>query len=503
MLSAMDTRSSARMILWTRLCIGAICAIMIAAFLFSIYDGRRNIEKEAAAEAQHQARLLSDQISRALRSLDQALNIISGRVQSNGMAFFAGPQGSQLLVDMARAVPLDTSFWVFHPNGVALAASIDTKGGTVRITDRDYYKKLLEKTADEVVIGAPVTGKVSGAVILPIARGVRNDRGGMVAIVSTSLRLTSVDEAYRGFLGSGENTIELKRIGTEETIFRIGTPPKDTAEGDRIQASEPIQGYPLLSTAGVHVRPWKDRWKREVMLHGSWLAVGLFLTVLLYWTVVREARVLGKNAVLLTEVHHRVKNNLSIIQSLLMLESNRAPPEARQGYKDSVARIEAMGLVHHLIYDHQRFEGIVLDHYLPRLCSAICRSADGLQITIDSDPIEVPLDTAVPLALIMNEVINNSLKHARLPEVASRIGVTLRCRPKDVLLTIEDNGPGLPDEVIKGNTASLGLQIVRELTRQINGTCWFENGDGARFKLLFDPPQGKAAAPTQATEQPA
>lgn len=479
------------MVVWARACLGAISLVMVAAFAFNLYDGQKSGKSEAATEANHHAMLVANQVSRDLHSLEQALNILSARIARDGIDFFRTPEGDRLLRDMVRAVPLDTIFWVFHPNGTALATTIDTRGNEVKIADRDYYKKIVSGTSNELVIGSPVTGKVSGVTILPIAKAIRGPGGQLVSIVSTSLRLSSVDEAYRGFLLSGKNAVTLKRADTEETIYRLnGAVGADIPDHQRVYAAHQVHGYPLLSSAGVDIAPWRERWKREAGLHGAWLGVGLLLTSLLYWAVVREARILGRNAVLLTEVHHRVKNNLAIVQSLLVLEANRAPPEARKGYRDSVARVEAMGLVHHLVYDHQEFEGIALDDYLPRLCAAICGSTSNLHIMVKADPIGVPLDIAVPLALIMNEVITNSLKHAQVPDKDGKVAVILRARDKDVMLTIEDNGPGLPDEVIKGNSASLGLQIVRELTRQINGTGWFDNAGGTRFTLLFNRPQG-------------
>lgn len=492
--SSTDMRPGSRMVLWARACLGAIALIMVVAFIVNVYDSQRNGRSEASIEADHYAILVASQLSRDLHSLEQALNVLAGRIERDGTDFFKTPAGGRLLRDLASASSLDTIFWVFHPNGLALATSIDTGGSEVRISDRDYYKKLTAGMSPELVIGTPVTGKISGVTILPIARGVRNQHGQLVAIVSTSLRLSSVYEAYQGFLLDKQNSIALRRADTEETVFRLSGPQDDSDDGERVFASQRVHGYQLLSTAGVHIGPWRERWERDAMLHSAWLAVGLLLTALLYWAVVREANVLGKNAVLLTEVHHRVKNNLAIVQSLLLLESNRAPPEARKGYRDSVARVEAMGLVHHLVYDHQKFEGIALNHYLPRLCAAICGSTSDLQIIVKADPIEVPLDTAVPLALIMNEVITNSLKHAQTPDKDGKVAVILRARDKDVMLTIEDNGPGLPDEVIRGNSASLGLQIVRELTRQINGTGWFDNVGGTRFTLLFNNPRNQARA---------
>lgn len=490
--SSTDIRPGSTMVLWTRACLGAISLIMVAAFTFNIYDGRRIGKAEAAVEANHHAMLVASQLSRDLHSLEQVLNILANRIERDGTDFFETPEGSRLLKDMAGAAPLDTIFWVFHPNGTAVATSIDTGGNEVRISDRDYYKKLTAGMSAELVIGTPVTGKVSGVTILPIARSVRNQNGQLVSIVSSSLRLSSVYAAYQGFVLDGRNTIALRRADTEETVFRLSGPHYAGSDEERVFASERVDGYPLLSTAGVHIGPWQERWERDGMLHSAWLAIGLLLTALLYWAVVRESSILGKNAVLLTEVHHRVKNNLAIVQSLLLLEANRAPPEARKGYRDSVARVEAMGLVHHLVYDHQKFEGIALNNYLPRLCAAICGSTRNLEIIVKADPIEVPLDTAVPLALIMNEVITNSLKHAQMPDKGGKVAVILRARDKDVMLTIEDNGPGLPDEVIKGNTASLGLQIVRELTKQINGTGWFDNAGGTRFTLLFNCPHSHA-----------
>ena len=169
-----------------------------------------------------------------------------------------------------------------------------------------------------------------------------------------------------------------------------------------------------------------------------------------------------------------------------MLEANLVPPEARRGYQDSIARIEAMGLVHKLLYQTQEFEGMDAAEYLRRLCDGLASAGTRhIQITAEADLLEVDLDTAIPLALIINELVTNALKHAFPNTEKGEVRVRLLRDGPDVTLLVQDNGCGLAAEMDAARSKGLGLRLVAQLTEQLNGSLAVKNDGGAAFTVAF------------------
>ena len=185
-----------------------------------------------------------------------------------------------------------------------------------------------------------------------------------------------------------------------------------------------------------------------------------------------------KNA-LLKEVHHRVKNNLQIITSLLHLQASKIrDPVIRAALADSQNRVRSMALVHESLDGSRHFGRIDLGDYLNRLCSQLADSfgADPtrLQMSIDAMSTNVELEKAITCGLIVNELVCNSLKYAFPKEQRGRIHVSLtREDGQDYTLQITDDGIGLPSDIHLNHPQSLGLQLVRDLANQLDGrlTC--------------------------------
>lgn len=200
---------------------------------------------------------------------------------------------------------------------------------------------------------------------------------------------------------------------------------------------------------------------------------------------------LKERTVLLQEIHHRVKNNLQIISSLLRLQSRAAKPEVALALQDSENRVLAMALTHQLLYEHTDFSSLELGPYLKRLAGSL-RDAHGqlmqriqlLVVAADSG-LQISLSQAVPVALVVNELLTNALKHAFEPDRSGKVEVKALRVDGNIVVTVSDDGRGLPPERKPSEGTSLGFSLVTLLTQQLNATLvWPKPGtSGATFVL--------------------
>jgi PAS domain S-box-containing protein len=198
---------------------------------------------------------------------------------------------------------------------------------------------------------------------------------------------------------------------------------------------------------------------------------------------------------LLKEVHHRVKNNLQVIGSLLYLQSHTLDDDAaKKAFNDSRLRVRAMAAVHELIYENDSLDKIDFEVYLEKLADIIVKSMKSQEIhtIVDADNISLEIDKAIPLGLICNELITNSLKYAFPEDYAGEatLGVRLeRNLNRTITMTYEGNGIGLPADYDIDSSNSLGMTIIDSLTGQLSGNITFNRreGSGLRVTLVFKP----------------
>jgi two-component sensor histidine kinase len=206
---------------------------------------------------------------------------------------------------------------------------------------------------------------------------------------------------------------------------------------------------------------------------------------------------LNEKEVLLRELYHRTKNNMQVIASLLSLKQGVLPDtETTEVLKDLEAKIYTMSLVHQMLYQSKNLNRIDLGEYCRELCTltmeAFYESARKVSIIYDISPVEVGLDAAIPLGLVVNELLTNALKYAFRGRECGVIRIGLRAPGT---LIISDDGTGMPPEASRGSESSLGLTTVRELIEgQLGGTITLGDtpGGGCSWTITF--PGEEAAA---------
>ncbi len=208
-------------------------------------------------------------------------------------------------------------------------------------------------------------------------------------------------------------------------------------------------------------------------------------------------RSLREKEVMLKEIHHRVKNNLEIIKSMLDLQLPYLKSEqAIELFKESQNRIYSMALIHEKLYESESLSEIEVEEYIQSLADNLFLSYgvdDGdINLKLQVDKISVDVNKLIPCALIINELVSNSLKHAfpssrRVPNRQQEIRIGF-CRDSGGIFTLEvgDNGIGLPENFEVQKTESLGIKLVDVLVKQLKGTLLIDATDGARFTITFD-----------------
>jgi two-component sensor histidine kinase len=200
---------------------------------------------------------------------------------------------------------------------------------------------------------------------------------------------------------------------------------------------------------------------------------------------------LHEKEVLLKEIHHRVKNNLQVISSMLKLQASQVKdPAVVVALMDSQNRVQSMALIHEKLYQSVNLADINFAEYMESLVVFLNRSYTSslkqVNLKVQAEPISLYIDLAVPCGLIVNELVSNALKHAFPNGKGGNVDVQLKALPDSrVELVVRDNGVGIPEGVDIWDSPSLGLQLVNALVSQLDGDLQFETGQGTRFAVSF------------------
>lgn len=200
---------------------------------------------------------------------------------------------------------------------------------------------------------------------------------------------------------------------------------------------------------------------------------------------------LHEKEALLKEIHHRVKNNLQVVSSLLGLQSRSiSDPEQRKMFEESQNRVYSMALLHESLYQSENLSLIDFPEYIRQLADHLFRSygvaTDRIHLITDLDSISLHMDAAVPCGLIINELVSNSLKYAFPDGRAGEIRIGLHGQPAGMArLLVADNGIGLRNDIDWTTTRSLGLRLVRSLAQQLGAQLEVKSKMGTEVELVF------------------
>jgi PAS domain S-box-containing protein len=200
---------------------------------------------------------------------------------------------------------------------------------------------------------------------------------------------------------------------------------------------------------------------------------------------------LREKEVLLREIHHRVKNNMQVISSLINLQAARLEdPSAKEMLRESQRRIRTMALIHEKLYQSTDLNRIHFSEYVRSLCVHLFHGFQAdpakIRLKLDLEDISLDVSTSIPCGLIVNELVSNSLKHAFPDGREGEIAVHFhRTGGGELELLVSDDGVGFPRDLDFRNTGTLGMQIVTMLAEQIDGTISRDDERGTSFRISF------------------
>ena len=202
---------------------------------------------------------------------------------------------------------------------------------------------------------------------------------------------------------------------------------------------------------------------------------------------VLQASLTEKEA-LLKEIYHRVKNNLQVVMSLLNLQIESVTDAiTKKVLIDSVTRVKSMALVHEMLYQSQNLAKIEMSGYIRKLFEYLCHIYEtefrNEDFNIEIDDISLPIDVAIPLGLIVNELLSNCFKHAFPPGKMGTINVSLTKQNDHIILIVSDNGQGIPADT--SELKSLGMRLIHNLTNQLSGKIELEVENGTTFIITI------------------
>ncbi|WP_119459379.1 MHYT domain-containing protein [Rhodospirillaceae bacterium SYSU D60014] len=512
---------------------------------------------QAHTATQNTSRLVQEHLERAVGEGDLAVRHMLNLTEQLGFERVVSSEPIWRSVrDMTASLPHLGSIWIFDATGQARFTTLQfPPPGEQNVADRPYFRAQQANVRGELLVGEPLKGRITGKDLFNVSRRLEDADGGFAGLVVATFETDYFKSFYNGLNLGPESAIGIFREdgtvvvrqpmpptdidgkGIWEPLFRVHLPQSlfGTVDGispidrvQRIHSYRKATGLPLVVTASVAkgsaLADWRSRLNQSAAFG---LLIATVLAALLWFAVrslqreersqaairaahadldrrvqertaaLREA--LTDKEILFKEVHHRVKNNLQVICSLLNLQSARFhEPAVRQAFDEAYHRVHSISLVHKTLYDQGASAQIDFAAYLRDLCDSLANlygAADrNISIDVSAAAGVLDLNRAVPIALIVNEVISNALKHAfpdrPLGSDAGWIRIEFVVRDQRFRLSVRDNGIGMPEDAASPPAKSLGLVIINALAQQIEATASFHRDDGTHFELSgpLDPP---------------
>lgn len=365
-------------------------------------------------------------------------------------------------------IELDTVFieWEGAPAGLCFATDVtERKAAEDALKESEAnYRTIFDAANDAIAILEPATGRIvdANSRVSDLLGVIPDQIQGRTLEVFTSGSATTEDGDYRAWpLSPGE-------IDQRLVEWRI-----EGRDGEEI---------------------WIEASRKQTVIGGQERILAVIRDV----TKRKEAedqikRSLKEKEVLLREIHHRVKNNLQVMSSLMRLQSRHVRDTGYQAiFKESENRLRSMALVHEKLYQSETLAKLPVGNYISGVLDQVARTygvvGSRVKLKTEIENIDIGVDTAIPLGFIVTELYSNCLKHAFPDTRRGSVRVVLRSAEAGRLeLIVSDDGVGLPENMPTDGESSLGLKLVRIFTQQIRGTMTVDGKDGAEFRIVFRP----------------
>lgn len=555
----------------TRPIIGLLLIAFLATLLVAVwgaYESYLRTWDDARDQVKDDTHILTEQAATLFSTHVASLQYVANLAEESGWdGLSRNRRFHDRINDLARASPEVFGLWLMDPQGKLVANSGQWPVSDVSLADRDYFRVHVQGWRG-VYAGQQTVGRITGQVFLPLSVRINHPDGSFAGVAQISLRPDYFISFYRSlFAGEPKSMMLLRDDGAvlvrepvpadlhadadfypqflfaqadRDGLFRLKSPVDGV---DRLYGRRKLPNLPITVVYGLDTGPLVAEWRNRLLYNAALTLPILLATLALTRMALRRSRALMQaeralrqtNAVLeervadrtrhldqaladremlVRDTHHRVKNNLQVVSSLLQLQAALNPP-LRPLLDDALHRIQAMGLLHEQLHQASKLDSVRLDMALRTLMGEIDAIHQGpppeeliglpsdaparpISLDLDLAAVEMGVAAAVPLILIVNEVVSNAYKHAFPGGRSGRVRVHLAHEGDDGVLEIADDGVGLPLAVAAPDGAkrrrSLGMTLVEAFIRQLGGRGGYEAAtDGAigtRFCLRFPLPAG-------------
>ena len=517
--------------------IGLFCSVLIVATIAALaFNARHQLYRDATDEARTSAFFLADHASRLFEASDFVINETIAAIDNMSWPEIAGSKPLwERLQGLSDRLPYLEAVWVNDETGQLRLSTIQFPTPPSDAADRDFFRAHLGPTHD-LYVSSILVGRVTGRPSFLLSRRVSHRDGSLAGVVSVTAELDYFTKFYgslklpyapvvtlfrfqdMGVLAShppsgGQRMRHAPALAAaiEQSPFTGMVFDPEADDGGATVGYHKVAELPIYVAVTIAAASLQRLWLGQLAVYGLLGGAALLALAALTLFAFRQARRVARThgelenrvqartadlaaantelATLFQEVHHRVKNNLQVVTSLLRLQQVRVEsPQARAALQDSIDRIHAMGLVHQLLYSKQELSHLDFAEYAASLARQLVEAygmQEQVEVTVGGELVRFDLDTAIPLALIVNEVVSNALKHGFPDGRKGKIAIDLHRQDGETVLAVRDNGVGLPEDLDWTRTPSLGLRIVRSLSTQLGGTPEFVADGGTIFTLRF------------------
>ena len=313
-----------------------------------------------------------------------------------------------------------------------------------------------------------------------------------------------------------QNELTMRKNLEKENLLKDSLLMKEKLLGDALSNANEFQKKELSDESQLRESLartndlQKEKLSQERILRLS-LIIGLTTALILGGIILsqflrqrKKSMIIAKQSeemqILMKEIHHRVKNNLQVISSLLDLQSiSIRDQQAAEAVKEGKNRVQSMALIHQDLYNERNIKGISVKHYIDSLTQGLFHSYNikqgRIELHTDIDDLTLDVDTVIPIGLILNELISNSLKYAFKNKESGHLWVSLKRDEKSLLLKVKDNGPGFPSDFNWNNSESFGMKLIRAFTQKLKAKMEVYNDHGACVEMnimKYKPAEGIA-----------
>ena len=525
-----------------------VCVTMLGLDIKQVWLARGVRVQQAQTETANLARSLAQHAQDVFESTDATLKGLRATLAEEGTDPGAMARLGRRMRARVVNQEIIQRLFLYGANGNWLAGSLDAaafaKVRDLNYVDRDYFRYHRDHAEDVDFLGPPIQTKFDGAWVVTVTRRLSHPDNSFAGVVGASVSLDLFQSFFETFdtgrqgaitLTNGQGILIVRRpfevanIGRSIAQSQFFQAIRDNADNGsfefislldgrpRLGSFHRVSGFDLIMIVALDKNEVLASWWHDTKIYAAWIAgvvafvalAGYQLTLQIRHRAIAEARLatsqytlerrvtertadlqqmVNQRDILLREVYHRVKNNMQAVDALLAMEVKYlADPEARQALRDMRTRVYALSLAHQQLMTSADLETFDFAPLLRELVASILtgRPDDGISLTVETIPLMVTLDFAVPMSLVISDLVTNSLQRS-FPPNNGRVNLSLNCNTDGrIVLTVSDNGvaPAGPAITAAGETARR-IRVIKGLLRQIDGALTMHDENGSHSEII-------------------